>query len=338
MMDKLLADVFQYWNIGGYTWNYQSRRADVSNARRWQERTWVPDVSNPTERVIDVLNFLAAHPTEAFTLAEIAKHLRLSNGSAHRVLTTMARAQFLSRNEKHKTYSLGAALVAIGQATVEKHRGIDVARRELSRLSVELNVQCSANVVVDGDLLVLVREGMPQSHLGLTQVGERRPFIPPWGLCHVAWSGDESIQTYLGRASEHLSKASRAHLLAAFALIRRRGFAIASRGPSTSEARRNTVSPVGRARDEAYLAAISKMVGQLSLKELQLLDVSEVGSEGISYLAAPVFSPTGTVSLQLVISGIPKLLSAAKIERFAERLCASAALVTHETHGKRPAH
>lgn len=157
------------------------------------------EVSNPTERVIDVLNFLAAHPTETFTLAQLAKHLRLSNGSAHRVLTTMTRAQFLSRNEEHKTYSLGSALVAIGQAAVEKHRGIEVARRELSRLAVELNVQCSASAVVDGDLLVVVREGSPQSHLGLTRVGERRPFVPPWGICHVAWGSEEAIQTYFAK-------------------------------------------------------------------------------------------------------------------------------------------
>jgi DNA-binding IclR family transcriptional regulator len=296
----------------------------------------VPEVSNPTGRVIDVLNFLAAHPTEAFTLAEMAKHLQLSNGSAHRVLTTMTRSQFLSRNEKHKTYSLGAALVAIGQAAVEKHRGIEVARRELTRLSVELNVQCSANVVVDGDLLVLVREGMPQSHLGLTRVGERRPFAPPWGICHVAWDGEDAIQHYLAKASTHLSKAGRTHLRGAFPLIRRRGYAMAARGPRTRDDHPTSVLPAGQVRDETYWSAVFKRLGQLSLKELQLVNVSEVGSDGIGYVSAPVFSPTGTVSLQLVISGLPKLLSATKIERFAERLCATAALITSETHGRRP--
>lgn len=79
------------------------------------------------------------------------------------------------------------------------------------------------------------------------------------------------------------------------------------------------------------------MVGRLSLRELQLLRISEVGSEGISYISAPVFSPTGTVSLQLVISGMSRILSVAKIERYAERLCATAALVTSETHGRKPA-
>jgi DNA-binding IclR family transcriptional regulator len=297
---------------------------------------FVPEVSNPTGRVLDVLNFLAANPTETFTLAEIARHVGLSNGSAHRVLTTMAKARFLSRNEKHRTYSLGMALVAIGQAAVEKHRGIDIARREIARLSVELNVQCSANTVVDGELLVLVREGTPQSHLGLTRVGERRPLVPPLGLCHIAWGGEATIQSYLAKASGHLSEAMRAHLLAAFPLIRRRGYAIAANGPNTRHVRQATALPIGQDRDEAYWSSVFGLVGQLSAKELQLFELCDAEPDGISYLSAPVFSPDGAVSFQLVISGLPSDLSAKKIERYAERLCAAAALITSETHGRRP--
>jgi DNA-binding IclR family transcriptional regulator len=296
----------------------------------------VPENSNPTGRVLDILNFLAAHPTESFTLAEIARHLGLSNGSAHRVLTAMTAARYLSRNEKHRTYSLGMALVAIGQAAVEKHRGIEVARREIARLSVELNVQCSANAVVDDDLLVLIKEGMPQHH-GLTRVGERRPFMPPLGICHVAWAGEPAIEAYIGKARGHLSAAMQAHLETAFPLIRRRGYAVAANGPSTAKSRQAAVLPIGQSRDAAYWASVFELVSALTAQELQLLDINAAGSAGISYLSAPVFSPAGAVSLQLVISGIPSTLSVKKIERYAERLCAAAALITSETHGQRPA-
>ena len=154
----------------------------------------VQDGSNPTNRVIDVVNFLAAHPTEAFTLTEIASHVGLSNGSAHRLLTTLANAKFLTRHETHRTYTLGVAMVAIGQAAVERHRGIEIARREIARLAIELNLQCSANAVVEGEILVLVKEGTPQNHLGLTRVGERRPLLPPLGMCHIAWGGEAAIR------------------------------------------------------------------------------------------------------------------------------------------------
>jgi len=296
----------------------------------------VPENSNPTERVIDVLNFLAAHPTETFTLTEIARHVGLSNGSAHRVLTTMANAHFLSRNERHRTYSLGMAMVAIGQAAVEKHRGIESARRELARLAVELNVQCSANSVVDDEVLVLIKEGTPQSHLGLTRVGERRPLIPPIGLCHVAWGGEAAIQAYIDKASTHLSDQVRSRLVSAFPVIRHRGYAIAMNGPGTGRSRQATVRPVDQVRGAAYWSSVFDLVGQLLPNEVQLLNLGEAGEEGISYIAAPVFSPAGTVSLQLVLSGMPINLDGRQIERYAEKLCTTAALITEEIHGRRP--
>ncbi len=294
------------------------------------------DTSNPTGRVLDILNFLAAHPTETFTLAELARHLGLSNGSAHRVLTAMAKAQFLSRHPKHKTYSLGVALVAIGQAAAEKHHGIEVARREVARLAVELNLQCSASALVDGDMLVLVKEGATQTHHGMNRVGERRPHVPPLGICHVAWAGDAAIEAYIAKVAAHMSADMLAHLRAAFPLIRRRGYAMSAYGPSSYHAREATALPIGQNRDDAYWASVFALVGRLSAKELQLFNTAEAEPDGVSHMSAPVFSPAGTVSLQLVISGMPRALSPAKIEHYAERLCAAAAVVTSETHGKFP--
>ena len=90
------------------------------------------DLSNPTSRVLDVITLLAAQPTEEFSLAEIARQLSMSKASAHRLLLTMAETDFLARNDKHKTYSLGMGLLAVGQAALQKYRGLDVARAEMA--------------------------------------------------------------------------------------------------------------------------------------------------------------------------------------------------------------
>ena len=296
----------------------------------------MPDPSNPTSRVMDVLGFLAAHPTEAFTLAEIARQVGLSNGSAHRLLTTMAAGEFLSRNPRHRTYSLGVAIVAIGQAAIEKHRGIELARREIAQLAVELNVQCSANALVDGDLLVLVREGRARSHLGLTRVGERRPLVPPVGLCHVAWSGDAIIDAYIEPARASLSPALRRHLVDSFPLIRSRGFAMAANGPGSGRTRQTMVTPNSRNRDARYWSRVFELVGQLTPDEVQLFDLERAIGAGVSYIAAPVFSPAGAVAFQLVLTGMPTDLSAPTIKSHAERLCAAAAIITSEMHGHPP--
>jgi len=295
------------------------------------------DVSNPTNRVLDVLNFLGAHPTESFTLAEIARHLGLSNGSAHRVLTTMAESRFLSRNEKHKSYSLGIALVALGRAALEKHRGIEIARKEITQLALELNAQCSVTAIADGELLLVAKQGAPQSHDGLHQVGERTPLILPFAIGHLAWSSERAIESYLSEASPYLSKALRKHTFAAIAAIRRRGYAIAANGSAMRVLRQSMTSSDGYIRNDAYWAAVRDAMNAMSEDELQLLNIPSKPTTGLRYIAAPVFSPDGSVSLELVTTGLPSNLGAKEIGRYAERLCAAAAVVTGEVHGRYPA-
>jgi DNA-binding IclR family transcriptional regulator len=294
------------------------------------------DVSNPTSRVLDVLNFLGAYPTESFTLAEIARQLGLSNGSAHRILTTMAESRFLSRNEKHKTYSLGIALVALGRAALEKHRGIEIARKKIAQLALELNAQCSVTAIADGELLLVAKEGAPQSHDGLHQVGERTPLILPFAIGHIAWSSEQVIESYLSEASPYLSKALRKHTFAAISAIRRRGYAMAANGPAMRGLRQSMISPNRYIRNDAYRAALRDAISTMSEDELQLVNIPSKPTTGLRYIAAPVFSPDGSVSLELVTTGLPSNLGAKEIERYAERLCAAAAVVTGEVHGRYP--
>ena len=292
--------------------------------------------SNPTNRVMDVLSFLAAHPAETFTLVEIARQVGLSTGSAHRVLTAMAKARFLARDEKRKTYSLGVAAVAVGQAAIEKYRGVEVARREIARLAVELDVQCSASAVTAGELMVLVKEGAPKPHMALTRVGERRPLIPPVGLCHVAWAGEAAIAAYTGAVDSCLSEAMRRHLRDTFPLIRQRGYSISVTGPSAARALQAMTLPTGRAPDAAYWTKLHELIGMIMPDEVQLFDLTHAGAAGISHITAPVFSPDGTVSMQLVMIGMARSLGARELEHCAARLCATAALVTSEMHGRVP--
>jgi DNA-binding IclR family transcriptional regulator len=294
------------------------------------------DLSNPTSRVLDVITLLAAHPTEEFSLAEIARQLEMSKASAHRLLVTMADADFLARNDKYKTYSLGMGLLAVGQAALQKYPGLDLARSEMAKLSAELNVQCSATGVIGGDLLVLAREGTPQSHEGLNRVGERRLMIPPMGTCHIAWGEESIVAPYLALAAQYMSKDSYAWLHESLGLIRRRGYAVSSFGSATRKLRQATVVPVGRKREGPHWTMIGELMGELTRDEIQLASASDVDGAGIGRIVAPVFSSNGTVIFQLVLSGLPGSLTSRKLERYIERLSATAAAVTSQINGRVP--
>ena len=294
------------------------------------------DASATNSRVVEVMNFLAAHPTESFTLSEIATNVGLSLGSAHRVLTTLAEARYLSRHPKHKTYSLGMALVAIGQAALAQHRDIDVTRREMVRLADELKVRCLATTVVDRELLVLACEGSPQTFEPPNQVGERRPFIPPLGMGHVAWADDAARQDYLSRTPAALSDMAHERLVQSLDLMRQRGFGIAGSGPVLRALRQFTSIPIGYHGGDAYWAGLHQLLSDLSDREIQMLDVREAGAEGVSYITAPVFAPNGEVTLELSISGLPPGLSISEIENMIDKLRAATGIITGEIRGRMP--
>src|SRR3546814_11594689 len=74
-----------------------------------------------SRRIVRLINFFAAHPTESFTLSEVVDQLSISLGSAHRALRSLADARYLVRHPAHTTYSLALALVAVGQAALARH-------------------------------------------------------------------------------------------------------------------------------------------------------------------------------------------------------------------------
>ena len=286
--------------------------------------------SDPNHRPLRVIAFLAAHPLDSFSLTDIARELELSKGSAHRVLTALTEAGFANRHPRHKTYSLGLALVAIGQAALERHPGIQVTRREMARLAAELNVGCGAVAVAGQEYVLLAREGAPWAQDGLMLVGERRLLIPPIGICHMAWRKSDEVADYLARGEAYLSPELRQRVEESLPVIRHRGYAMAANGDGMRRLRAASVLAGGVAPGLADMPA-----GSVIADEYQLLDTA-AAARGVNYISAPVFAADGSMCHEVVMSALPEGLSAAEIERFAARLCRAADIVTAETRGRAP--
>ena len=249
------------------------------------------DVSGAKGYVVDVLNFLAGHPTQSFTLSELAKKLGLSYGSAHRVLTMLTEAHYLSRHPKHKTYSLGVVLVAIGEAALEKHRSLSFARRELTRLTDALKIQCVAAAVVDDELLILAKEGQPQSREALSRVGERCPFVPPLGLNHVAWGNAQFVQSYFAKVPPNLDERKYAYLRNSLELVRKRGYTIAANGPALRALSQTSTVLIGQQHDDSYWSNIHNLISSLSDAEIQLLSFEQASRlRRLLYFGASLFA------------------------------------------------
>lgn len=287
-------------------------------------------------RVVDIINFLATYPADSFSMSQISAHLGLSHGSAHRVLGTLTEAGYVSRHPRHKTYSLGLAMVMIGQAALSRHRSIDVARHEMRLLAKELQAQCTASAVLHDELILVAKEGTPQTHESVNRIGERRTFFPPVGLAYAAWAAPEAQAAYLSKASGHIPEALLDHLRRALPMIRHRGYSVAADGPHQYALRKALLLDIGIRRDANYWARLYDAVSALSTEEMQAETLESIVAQGAIYVSAPVFCPDGEVALELTLSGFEPGLTAVEVERRARRVCAAAAAITAETHGRAP--
>lgn len=160
--------------------------------------------SPQTDRLIALVDLLAAHPADDFTLAEIARALGVGKATVHPMLTTLTRAGWLLRHPVRRTYRLGPAVVAAGRAAATGETPLDLARPVMRTLAAETGLGALALVpcgdAADADDLrvgELVRTGpRREGALGL-RLGDRVRPRPPLAAVTVAWAGPEKVDAWL---------------------------------------------------------------------------------------------------------------------------------------------
>lgn len=285
-------------------------------------------------RIVKLVNFFAAHPGESFSLSELVEHLSLSLGSAHRALKALTDAGYLYRHPKLKTYSLGLALVAIGQAALERHPAVNLARAEMTSLTEAFGLPCVATALVNDELISLVKTSPAYGDPASRRVGERRPFVPPLGFGHAAWIKPQALDAYLARGDS--DSATRDEIMQAIDIVRHRGYAMAADGPAAKSVWQRIWDDAANIREEHDWTQMRGLFAGLSRDEFQILALRPTRPIRLAYISAPVFSPIGDAVLSISVSGFTESLDANAIAQLAERLCNAAANVTRQIHGRAP--
>src|SRR3954447_15383557 len=141
-------------------------------------------------RAVAVLDFLAAHPTEPFTLSDLASRLEINVASAHAILGVLADAGYVVRHPRLRTYTLGPSVIALGSAALEYHAVVDVARDAARRLSEDVELEVAVTALAGDDIVFLARAGEHRARGIPIHVGHRVPLVPPLGAVFVAWRDD----------------------------------------------------------------------------------------------------------------------------------------------------
>ncbi|WP_406288264.1 IclR family transcriptional regulator [Embleya sp. NBC_00896] len=287
-------------------------------------------------RAVDILNFFAAHPGGAYTLSELHAALGINLASALSVLQALEDAGYLVRHPRRKTYELGPALIALGDAALRSNRAVDLARAEMRELAGEFATELIASVAVGEEIVILAVEGRPQLASADVRVGQRLRMVPPLGQVFHAWSAPEEVEAWLDRLDERVRGTARVHLPATLAAVRERGYSITLESPTRTRIGVTMERMAEHPREAAPLRdRLAELAAALGEEDYELIAVDPDTVYDISTLVAPVFDAAGHVAVALTLNGL-KGVTGRRVTDHGERLGSVARLVTRRSGGRLP--
>src|SRR5262245_46993820 len=154
-------------------------------------------------RACDVLSHLAQHPTESFSVSELARQVGVPRATCDAILQALAVHRLVSRRDGDLRYELGPGSIAIGDAACIANPVLRAAKSEAERLARALGT-CVAVSVRDGNTVRVVDVfDFGPLFTPRARVGQVIPLVPPFGAVFVAWADDE-FEAWLARAAETL--------------------------------------------------------------------------------------------------------------------------------------
>jgi DNA-binding IclR family transcriptional regulator len=287
-------------------------------------------------RALRILELLAAEPSRAHTLAELQRRLGYSHGNLHAILATLVAMGHLRRDPSARTYSLGPALLAIGDAAHATYPAVDAAVPYMELLAAELDTECQAAMRVGDAILVVARRG-PLLPRGFgVQVGERFPLTPPMGSSFVAWSTPDHLEAYLRSGADDLGAAEIEHHRQAIAAVRRRGYSVhvdAEPRHRLSETAARILRDASADDHEAELAALAH---ELARYDYLPTDPDLVEAGDVIQLSAPVFGAGEQVELTVGVTFIAPRSDRRPLTDVPERLLATTKAITRAIGGRLP--
>ncbi len=268
-------------------------------------------------RAADLLNFLAAHPDEPLSYSELSSRLGINQASTHSLLMALTECGYLSRDPKTRTFSLGAALVAIGDAALRGNPVVDETRVEMAKLAKELDMGAVALVRAGADALCIARAGPRRAQVDPPEVGQRIPIIAPLVSVFVAWASEEEVEQWLLRGSTSDLEQRRAR--ESLERVRHRGYSVALEVPGRRRLGALIADLAEDPHSEALRQQLHRTIEELGRASYQLDEV-EGRKQSISTITAPVFDRHGEVCAAVSLQVFARALDPSGVAAIGDRL------------------
>ncbi|BBZ05490.1 putative transcriptional regulator, IclR family protein [Mycolicibacterium chitae] len=279
--------------------------------------------SAPTERVLDILEFVARRNGEDVRFSDVARELKISQGTANAILNSLCERGWLVRDPQTKAYGLGPGLAAVAATTATALPLTHAAKQAATELANDTGLAASVVELVGDALVIIAFEGGDGRHpAGLP--GERIPYAPPFGVAFAAWAEADEQRAWMAR-NPGVTGAVARRLRGVLQRARERGYDV----DWTTPVLMRMSQFLGEVRTDAD---VSDHV--VAVLEKALLDCAKVGylsdddpaieTQPVATIAAPIFDAAGQASLILgVHPGRP--LPFKEIRRLGTTVAAAAA-------------
>lgn len=258
-------------------------------------------------RIASILDFMASHPRQSFSLTDLVRALKLSRATCHSILTSLVDVGYLYRTSD-KSYVLGPGIAALGEAANRSFSPLVVARPEMRKLADEFDVVCSA-AFLDDHHIEIREQATAASHVGHSvPVGSRLKLRVPLAAVYLAPLADNEIEAWMNAADPQPTEEQVALQWQAIEQVRKTGF-------DTLVRRRTTMS----ASDPQEIFGGRNM----DFPNEPIAELRDGETYPVVSVLAPVLNVNGRVEFALGLMGLNGELEASQVRLIGERLRAA---------------
>jgi DNA-binding IclR family transcriptional regulator len=292
--------------------------------------------SPQTERLVEMIETLAALPQRDYRLAELARLVELDAATCHPMLTELTRVGWLVKDRGKKTYRLGPRLIAVGAAAQESLQIAGFARPEMDRLTSEIRaVSClflpSADDLVVADLAHPADQDT--SNLPL-RAGDHIEFQPPLGSVLVAWANQHTVDTWLRRGDTFSENLDRSWSI--LRIIRRRRFAVELSPVPQPRMGEMTATAIGELHGSRRAERMAGGQRPVMTPDLMLGEVDTAAVYAPLAISAACFGPSGSPIAALSALTMAEEMTGPQLLALGERVERAAEDITRRLGGISP--
>jgi DNA-binding IclR family transcriptional regulator len=281
-------------------------------------------------RSLDVIDFLAALPGTSFTMSQIARAINVNVATCHAILNELTARGYLSRSATQKSYTLGPALIGIGNAALKSQGLIERAKVLAEALSREHGVPVALTRLIGEEVVGIFAIPGLGGGRNAARPGVRLPLMAPVGAPFIAWSSRDRIDEWIGRRPDSPDHETVERWHRELERLRGRGFQVLLRSPASGYFPKLLADLAGGEVVADYKNYIVEYVEASDGTMHQLEEIEPGRMYDVMLIAAPIFDQGGQAVYNLCIGDLADQISGETIQELADRLLGACVQIMSE--------